>query len=75
MLKSSNPMHLFVCLLTGTTRWLIWDVKTQCICLPVDRYNQVVEACALQSDFDSLLSGDLTEVGRSCLYYPVIMET
>ncbi|KAL8625042.1 hypothetical protein ACOMHN_012051 [Nucella lapillus] len=28
------------------------------------RYNKVVEACALQSDFDSMLSGDLTEIGE-----------
>ena len=59
---------MFVCMLTGTARWLIGMLKLSAsVCLPVDRYSKVVEACALQADFDNLLSGDLTEVRRSCL--------
>ncbi|XP_076436012.1 ATP-binding cassette sub-family C member 5-like [Babylonia areolata] len=29
-----------------------------------DRYSKVVEACALQADFASMVSGDLTEIGE-----------
>lgn len=29
-----------------------------------ERYNRVVEACALTSDFDGFMSGDLTEIGE-----------
>ena len=44
MLKPSNPVHLFVCLLTDIARWLIGMLKPSAsVCLPVDRYSKVVD--------------------------------
>lgn len=34
-----------------------------------ERYNQVVDACALRPDFDILEDGDLTEIGAKYLFF------
>ena len=42
--------------------------SSESVCLCVNRYNTVVEACALQTDFETLVLGDLTEVGAWTLH-------
>lgn len=37
------------------------------------KYNNVVEACALKSDFEILTGGDLTEIGEKVLLVYVVI--
>jgi len=41
-----------------------------------ERYNQVIDACALRSDLEILPAGDKTEIGERVLYfYCVILRS
>ena len=38
-----------------------------------ERYNQVIDACALRSDLEILPAGDKTEIGERVLYFFIVL--